>query len=172
VRLSIFNGKRIKMKLYLVRHAIAEKAAAGSDDDRALTEVGKEKMAQVVVGLRKLKIFPPLILTSPLRRARETAEILAEGLGGTMEVVKELAPGSSPAATIAVVGRHMRLAGLVMVGHQPDLGRLASHLLTGTDRFELEFKKGGVACLEVETGGSALHGRLLWLVPPRILRSL
>ena len=68
------------MELYLVRHAIAEDRADAGDDERALTEAGRAKMIRATQGLRKLKVRPDLILTSPLRRARETAEILAQGL--------------------------------------------------------------------------------------------
>ncbi|HUY19451.1 MAG TPA: histidine phosphatase family protein, partial [Candidatus Binataceae bacterium] len=83
------------MKLYLVRHATAEDANPATDDkDRTLTDSGKTKMMRAAEGLRKMKIRPLLILTSPLKRAQETAEILANGLVGVrVEVMAELAPG-------------------------------------------------------------------------------
>jgi phosphohistidine phosphatase len=162
------------MKLYLVRHAIAEDPSQSGDDaERALTESGRAKMTRVTTGLRKLKVSPPLVLTSPLRRARETAEILVEGLGGTLEVTADLAPGVEPQVIAKLLHRHARLDSLVMVGHQPGLGRIASFLLTGSERrCELDFKKGGAACLELEPDSAASSCTLTWLLPPRILRSI
>src|SRR5271168_1104435 len=123
------------MKLYIVRHAIAEEhGSTGDDAERALTDSGRLKMARNTAGLRKLKVAPPLILTSPLRRARETAEILAEGLGGTIEELAELGPGFEPPAIVKAIGRYSQLDSLAMVGHQPGLGRLAAFLLSGAER--------------------------------------
>ncbi len=86
------------MDLYLVRHATAEDRAETGDDERALTEEGKAKMIRATRGLAKLKVRPDLILASPLRRARETAEILAEGLNrAKVDTLAELALAASPA---------------------------------------------------------------------------
>jgi len=181
------------MKLYLVRHAIAEErsepASAGrasaaktkskastatNDADRALTAQGKAKMARAAQGLRKAKVRPDLILTSPLRRARETAEIVANELGGTkIENFDELAPGVEPSAVVEALRRYHNLRAVALVGHLPDLGYLASFLLAGsTNLCELSFKKGSVACLEGDLSGDATSCSLLWLMPPKLLRSL
>jgi phosphohistidine phosphatase len=163
------------MKLYLVRHAIAEDSGAGKNDaERALTEAGKERMARATAGLRKLNMQPALILTSPLRRARETAEILADGLGGVeVEFVPELSPGGELAAIVALLRKQSRHPEIALVGHQPGLGQLASLLLSGAERrCEFDFKKGGVACLEMDfASGHASPGSVLkWFIGPRVLR--
>jgi phosphohistidine phosphatase len=163
------------MDLYLVRHAIAEDHSATGDADRALTPEGKAKMAQATRGLRKLKLRPDLILTSPLRRARETAEILAQGLDEPkVEVMRELSPAAAVASVIPALRPHARRPSLALVGHEPNLGHLASLLLAGTEsRFALEFKKGGVACIAAELSGEGVRGAVLrWLVTPKFLRSL
>ncbi|HXR36012.1 MAG TPA: phosphohistidine phosphatase SixA [Candidatus Binataceae bacterium] len=181
------------MKLYLVRHAIAEersapadtgrasaakgrpKASAVSNDaERALTAQGKAKMARTAQGLRKAKVRPELILTSPLRRARETAEIVAGELAGTkIEALDELAPGAEPSAVVAALRRYHSLRAIALVGHQPDLGYLASFLLAGSpNACNLNFKKGSVACLEGDLADDATSCSLLWLMPPKLLRSL
>ncbi len=162
------------MKLYLVRHATAEDSNPGLDDkDRALTEEGRTKMARAAGGLRKLKVRPALILTSPLRRAHETAEILASGLTGvSVEVMPELAPGSDSSAIVHALRPYARHKGdLALVGHQPGLGNLASFLMTGSDkRCEFDFKKGGVACLEAEFSDNAVRCTLEWFTTPKLLR--
>jgi len=163
------------MKLYLVRHASAEDPNPATDDkDRALTDGGKTKMIRAVEGLRKLKIHPLLILTSPLKRAHETAEILAGGLTGIrIEVMPELAPGCDSATILEALRPHARHKSIALVGHQPGLGHLASFLLTGSDRrCDLDFKKGGVACLETEISDNPTSCVLEWFATPKLLRRI
>ncbi|MGD0073501.1 MAG: phosphohistidine phosphatase SixA [Candidatus Binataceae bacterium] len=182
------------MKLYLVRHAIAEERATAeaesartsaaktkakpsaptSDAERALTPEGKVKMARAAQGLRKAKPRLDLILTSPLRRARETAGIIAAELGGTkIETVDQLAPGAEPSEVVAAVRRYPNLKSIALVGHEPQLGYLASYLLTGSpDTCGVTFKKGAIACLEGDLTNDDASFSLLWLMPPRLLRSL
>jgi len=179
------------MKIYLVRHAIAEahgvspdlvRAAAkkskpfavNGDSDRALTEQGKSKMARAAQGLRKIKVDLDLVLTSPLRRARETAEIVAGQLGGVkIETLDALSPGAEPSAVITALRHHQDLRSIALVGHEPDLGHLASFLLAGSpSACHVTFKKGAVACLEGDLADEATSCSLLWLMPPKMLRSL
>ncbi len=162
------------MDLYLVRHAIAEDRADTGDDDRALTEAGKAKMIRATQGLRKLKVRPDLILSSPLRRARETAEILAQGLNGPkVEVLPELSPAADLKTVAPALRPHVRLKTVMLVGHQPCLSELASILLTGSEkRLYMDFKKGGVACIEAELADDTARCVLRWLATPKLLRSL
>jgi len=162
------------MELYLVRHAIAEDHADAGDDERALTEAGTAKMIRATQGLRKLKVRPDLILTSPLRRARETAEILAQGLDrAKVEVMAELSPAAEVKTVTQGLRSHARLKALMLVGHQPGLSELASLLLTGLERrLYVDFKKGGVACIEAELGEDTPRCVLRWLLTPKLLRSL
>jgi len=162
------------MELYLVRHAIAEDRADAGDDERALTEAGRAKMIRATQGLRKLKVRPDLILTSPLRRACETAEILAQGLNRPkVEVSAELSPAADLKTVAPALRPHARLKAVMLVGHQPGLSELASLLLTGSERrLYVDFKKGGVACIEAELAEDATRCILRWLTTPKLLRSL
>jgi len=161
------------MVLYLVRHAIAEDTAtSGRDADRALTADGKARMRRAAEGLRALEVKLDLLLTSPYRRATETAEILA-GVLGPVETreLSELAAGADILELIRALRPYRHLDAIGLVGHQPDLGCLASHVMTGSAQTcPLSLKKGGVACLEIATARGPLRGDLLWLVTPKQLR--
>lgn len=163
------------MQLYLVRHGIAENvSASGSDADRTLTDEGRDKMARAVRGLVEIGVTLDRIVTSPLLRAKETAEILAEGLGGVeIDVASELAAGASPQKVLAVAA-HTEADGLALVGHQPDLGRVASVLLSGSpSTCPLPFRKGAVACFEGEiVPGGGHRMDLEWFVTPKQLRAI
>jgi phosphohistidine phosphatase len=162
-------------RLHLVRHAIAEeKAPSRKDGDRALTEEGREKMRQACAGLRAMDVRLDLVLSSPLRRARETAEILAEVIGKvSVELVPELGSGEDPRQALRALRAYDRFASIAAVGHQPDLGALASLLLTGDLELAwLPFKKGAVACFETDLDTTQPRGRLEWFVQPSWLRAL
>ncbi len=161
------------MRLYLVRHGIAEDHHPLSDAQRALTPRGRLKMAEVAKGLSKIKVRPDLILTSPLRRAMETASILADGLGGIrIEQLRELGQGPyQPADIVEAIRPYNELKEVALVGHQPGLGELAAFMLTwSSSGCEIEFKKGSVVCLDRLPGNDRCV--LAWSLPPRILRSL
>ncbi|MBF6567621.1 MAG: phosphohistidine phosphatase SixA [Candidatus Binataceae bacterium] len=163
------------MKLYLVRHAIAEDPAPGiNDHDRALTDTGKSRMMRTTEGLRKLKIRPALILTSPLKRAHQTAEIVSGGLAGVkIELMPELAPGAAPSKAIDALRAYAKHKSVALVGHQPSLGYMLSLLLTGSERHcEFDFKKGAVACLKIDLSPNPTRSVLQWFATPKILRHL
>jgi phosphohistidine phosphatase len=137
-------------RIYVVRHAIAEdRSASGRDADRALTREGRKKMRRAAHGLACLGVEVPLLLTSPLVRARETADVVAEVLGkATIEVTEALAPGFDPAHLAAVVEQRSPKDSVMLVGHEPDMGALLAAWLTGSSRgFATHFRKGAVACL-------------------------
>ena len=161
------------MRLYLVRHAVAESQVPSGDADRALTPKGRLQMAKAAKGLRNLKVHPELILSSPVRRALETATVIADELGGIrLELLSELAAGfSGPAEVLAALEPYEKLEQIALVGHQPGLGELVSFMLTGSiSSCTINFKKGGVACLERDPGQERFT--LIWSLPPRVLRSL
>ena len=160
--------------LYLMRHGIAEEPSRGvADGERALTEEGVRKTTRVAEGLRALDVRPDAILSSPLRRAQETARIAGEVLAPdcAIELTPLLAGGTAP-ETIAR-GLHVprRAAHVLLVGHMPDLGDLASFFLTGSaHRAPLPFKKAGVAAIEVDGLPPKAPGVLHWFVTPSLLR--
>ena len=162
--------------IYLVRHGIAGPAPAGmSDNDRALTPAGRRKMRRIAVGLRRLGVAPDVVLSSPLRRAEETAAVVISTLDRElkMETYPLLAPGHQPAEVLKDLRLYRAARELVMVGHQPGLGQLASHLLTRSANLcPLPFKKGAVAAISVDSIPPHAPGELLWFMTPRQLRAL
>jgi phosphohistidine phosphatase len=165
------------MKLYLVRHAPAVARRIGRPDfDRALTAQGTARMRRIAKAMARLGIAPDAIYTSPLARARQTADILARTLDGNRQpqVAEGLSPGGRVDGCLRDIGeRHRRSAAVVMlVGHEPDLGRLVSTLVWGEARSTLRLRKGGFCRLDVPPG-RLRHGRcatLEWFVAPRLLR--
>jgi phosphohistidine phosphatase len=161
-------------ELYIVRHAIA--AARGEDwpddDKRPLTERGVSRFKEEVAGLKKLSVGVDEIFTSPLVRARQTAELLAAGIPGkpSVKVLDALAPGHTPTSVMAQLARAARRRRIALVGHEPGLGELAAHLI-GAGR-ALTFKKGGVCRIDVESLSSRRPGSLSWFVTPKLLRGL
>src|SRR5262245_54615467 len=142
------------MLVYLIRHAIAYERGliADLDDDaRELTPVGIKKMRRNAAALARLRVRSDEIWTSPLVRATQTAEILAEALrpAGGVHVVTELAPGGDFDRLLHRLQLHAEHEAVALVGHEPDLGQLVGMLLTGQRRPIVRFKKGGVACIEI-----------------------
>ncbi|MGH7788659.1 MAG: phosphohistidine phosphatase SixA [Candidatus Binatia bacterium] len=163
--------------LYLMRHGIAaEPSPTMQDADRALTAEGVRKTTQVAIGLRAIGVAPDLILSSPLRRAEETARLAAGVLAPTVgvEIFPPLAAGATPAAEIVKALRIARGARHVMlVGHQPDLGELASLLLTGSASLApLPFRKASVAAIDVGSLPPRAAGLLEWFLTPSQLRAI
>ena len=163
------------IELYLVRHAIAAERGPKYPDDRLrpLTPAGAKKFGEAVPGLLEMDVVIDFVLTSPLVRARETATILAAGLKPkpALAEIEALAPGGRHPAVIEAIKthtkRHRRLA---LVGHEPDLGELASRLIGA--RGNIEFKKGAVCLIEVDGNTPGGPGTLRWMLPPRALRAL
>jgi phosphohistidine phosphatase len=162
--------------LYLVRHAIAEDdSPTGRDEDRRLTAEGSAKFARSALGLKRLGVELDAIWSSPLRRAQQTAELLRDALvpGVAITTFAQLAPGQGSARVLAGlrVGRDVK--SLALVGHEPDLGDLALHLITGkATHGSIEFKKGSVAAFELAELPPRSPATLLWLIAPGQLRSL
>ena len=161
-------------ELYLVRHAIAAERGDEWPDDtkRPLTERGISRFKECVKGLRRLDAAIDEIFTSPLVRAKQTAEILASGIEGkpSVKVLEALAPGHTSAAVMSQLAKAAKRRRIALVGHEPDLGELAAHLI-GAAR-PLPFKKGGVCRIDLEGLTSRHAGSLAWFVTPKVLRGL
>jgi phosphohistidine phosphatase len=161
-------------ELYLIRHGIAaERGDEWPDDDkRPLTARGVARFKEEVEGLKRLNAGVDEIFTSPLVRAKQTADLLAAGLAGkpAVKILDALAPGHTPGSLMAQLARTARRRRIALVGHEPSLGELAAHLI-GAGR-ALPFKKGGICRIEVESLTSRRPGALTLFVPPKILRGL
>src|SRR5918996_3392722 len=161
-------------EIYLVRHAIAAEQGEDwpDDDKRPLTARGVARFKDAVKGLSQLDVVVDEIFTSPLVRAKQTAELLADGLPGkpSVKVLDALSPGHAPGSVLAQLARAAKRRRLALVGHEPGLGELAAHLI-GAGR-ALNFKKGGVCRIDVESLSSRRAGALAWFVTPKALRKL
>lgn len=156
------------MELYFVRHAIAaERVKAGDDAARALTDDGAEKMRAGAAGLRRLGVAPDMLLSSPLVRARETADILAAALGVAVRVADLLGPGCDLAALTQVLTDTGAAQRVMLVGHEPDWSALIGVLTGG----RVEMKKGAACRIDLPYV-AASAGVLIWLTPPKTLRAL
>lgn len=167
------------MRVLLMRHAIAEDrivwAAQGRDDlERPLAAEGRKRMRRIAETLAWLEPEIDVLLTSPARRAVESAQILLASLPGepTFLMAPELAPDGSSAAVLQRLKSHRDANAIALVGHEPNLSRLAGYLLTGSDRAFVEMKKGAGALLEFPAKLAAGAALLRWLVPPGLSRRI
>jgi len=176
------------MNLLVVRHAIAEDkerfAATGrSDDQRPLTEEGRAKMRRAADGLRKVARRAHVLASSPLVRARETAEIIAPALRASrIELVDALRPDrrfEELAAWLRALGipNEQDESGddertIAIVGHEPHLSGLVTWFLTGTAESHIELKKGAACLLQFDAAPAAGSATLRWALTPSQLRSL
>jgi phosphohistidine phosphatase len=162
--------------IYLVRHGIAGPATEGmSDAERALTPDGQRKMRRAAAGLKRLGVVPEVVLSSPLRRAQETAAVLAGVLmsESSVETYPPLAPGHQAVEVLKGLRAYRWARELMLVGHEPDMGLLASQLLTGSAALApLPFKKGAVAAVRVDLVPPRATGELLWFMTPQQLRAV
>ena len=164
------------LALYVVRHAFAAHADPArwpDDSKRPLTAEGTARFREAARGLRRLVPTVELVLSSGFARAWQTAELLHDAAGWPApEECRELEPGRPVSAVIDVLGRHT-VRSLAVVGHEPDLSRLTSHLCTGNEEaLQLEFKKGAVVWLSFAGPVEPGRGRLRSVVPPKVLRKL
>ncbi|KIH77851.1 phosphohistidine phosphatase, SixA [Geoalkalibacter ferrihydriticus] len=153
------------MQLFLVRHAKAvERSFDIPEENRYLTPEGRERFRSAAASLRKKGMAPEVIVSSPLVRAVQTAEILADALSfkGLLPVDELLAPGFSLAQLRKLLARHPGVNSLACVGHEPDLGEIGGALLKVSEAFSLS--KGGVLALEWEPQAEEQGARFLWLL--------
>lgn len=160
--------------LYLIRHGLAgEHGSYANDNERPLTEEGKQKTQQVAHRLVALNLEFDLILTSPLVRAKQTAEILMEsGLGKQLEEFRPLAPEGRIEDWLEWLSswKPGKAGCLALVGHEPGLSTWAETLIWGNAKGAIELKKAGIIGLQLpKTGSPVDHSQLFWLAPPRFL---
>jgi phosphohistidine phosphatase len=164
-------------ELYIMRHGVAvTRGSAGFSDDakRPLTPDGKKKMQQITDGLARLGFAVDWIVTSPLVRSVETAEIVAESLGSNLplDFCDALRPGGSPEALVSFLAKHANRKRVLVVGHEPDLSELAARLMGAGRHANLAFKKGGCCLLTFNEFPPKSPGRLVWWLTSRVLRKL
>ena len=160
------------MRLLFIRHAIAVPRGTPGipDDERPLTPEGEKRFRKAARGLARIAAPPEILLTSPLPRARKTAEIAAQAWGGKVRLrnVPALA-GGTWADLQPVLESYPRKSIIGLVGHEPHLSHLLAKLIRAREGDRLTFRKGGAALIDLGEDLPA-GGTLLWFIPPRILR--
>ena len=152
------------MQLYFLRHGEADWPHwTRPDDERPLTDFGKKEVRQVVNFLDRLKVKPNLVVTSPLPRALQTAEVAAGQLKTKLRQDEALEPGFGISELRALLKRHGSKV-LMLVGHEPDFTSVIS-ALTGAS---LKLSKAGVVLVDFDP--ETEKARLLWLFPPKFAR--
>jgi phosphohistidine phosphatase len=158
------------MEIYILRHGLAADAAAGARDaERPLTPEGAKKLQSVLRRARAIEVQPPLILTSPYRRARETAQVAAEALRNGSKLVESraLTPESSPEAVWDEIRAHKTDPQIMIVGHEPLLSSVYSYLL-GAASVQIDVKKGSLGRIDVDRFIGQPRGVLRWLIHPKL----
>jgi len=159
------------LELFIIRHGLAGDPFEdiAMDNERPLTKKGKEKMKEIAKGMRKMKMHFDIVLTSPLLRARETAEIINAYCGkneGPMET-ELLAPGASYKSLIKFLNTHKDADRIAIVGHEPFLSGFASYCLSNHENSFICLKKGGALMLEIEKALKPGNCTLAWLMEPK-----
>ena len=154
------------MILYFLRHADAVPPGTGGDAARRLSEKGVASMRAAAAVWQRLNIRPEVVISSPLPRARETAELLVEALegrAGALVTDDRLAPGAEWSDLAQAMAPHAAARRVMFVGHEPDLSA-AVELLTRAA--SVRMRKGGLACLEFPGTPEPGSGELAWLIDP------
>ena len=157
------------MRIYVLRHGIAEDAPpGGADADRALTQEGKRKLRAVLEIARRARVHADVILTSPLKRALETAEIAKSALGAKSDLVRTntLVPSGSPERVWKEI-QSRKTEEVLLAGHEPLLSMVVAFLL-GCPALQVRMKKAALVAVEVEPGEAQPHGVLLWMLTAKL----
>jgi phosphohistidine phosphatase len=166
------------MELFLLRHGLAvERGTPGfvNDADRPLTPAGRRKLRDIAAAMRAMDLTFNQIFSSPILRAKVTAEIVASEmkLARRLTCADELQPGGAAENLIRRIALlRPRPKRVLLVGHEPDLSELGSLLVTGTATAGLAFKKGGLAKLAVEHLHAGKCATLVWLLTPKQMKMM
>jgi len=157
--------------LFVLRHGEAgnRMTVAEKDSERPLTPEGRAEMQKTAKSLKALGLQTDRIYTSPLRRARETAEIAAKVLKiPTLEEWNELKPDGSKAALYRKLARVEQNSRLILVGHEPYLTSMIGEII-GTTSAKIVLKKGGVGKVRITSFTPRISGELRWLLTPKLI---
>lgn len=162
------------MNLYILRHGIAaDRGVEYPDDDlRPLTDKGIRRMRREAEGMSAIGVAPDLIISSPLVRAIQTAEIVRDGLDMPHQtaISNALVPEAHPSQIVQeIADSHSSLGSVMVVGHEPHMSSLVSYILTGKVSWLIRLKKGALCNMEISASG---RGQLLWALAPKQLRAL
>ncbi|MBC8000240.1 MAG: phosphohistidine phosphatase SixA [Leptolyngbya sp.] len=156
-----------------MRHASAVERLGGAivnDSQRPLTEEGRQEARSVANALKKMNTRPNFIVSSPLVRTRQTAEIIQEVLGidGELKIADGLAPGGTASEVFKNLKKLPPFEEIFLVGHEPDIGRISADLMLAGPEVMLPFKKAAVIRVDVQDLPPSWPGTLKWFLNPKI----
>jgi phosphohistidine phosphatase len=160
------------MEIYLMQHG--ESYSKDKDPERSLTPQGEEQIHLSAKALKKMDVKFDLIISSPKKRARQTAEIIASELGypkDGIEVTETLEPTVPAKDALSYLVSYSLKNRIFLAGHLPSLGEIASALVTGKSYVSLHFEMGGIVRIDVEEL-QAHSGDVCWILSPDQLRML
>lgn len=169
------------MNLFILRHGLASDPGEDGlpkdlpDAERPLTAKGKQRLWRGTEAMRTLKLEFDFVVSSPLLRARQTAQIVTEALELRRKLIltDHLAPAGSPKLLLEQLEElGPRAKNILLVGHEPYLSRLIALLISGSTAAAIELKKGGLAKLDVDQLRFARCARLGWLLTPKQLEAM
>jgi phosphohistidine phosphatase len=159
--------------IYLLRHGVAEEQTAKTPDaDRALTADGRRKLRAVLeTASNNAAVSPALIVTSPYRRAVQTAELAAEVFeyNGDLLRTRALLPGSEPRSVWDEIRLHQDVDSILLAGHEPLFSALTAYLL-GCPSLQVDFKKAALVRIFVDRFGAEPRGVLEWMLIPKLCK--
>jgi phosphohistidine phosphatase len=159
------------MQLYILRHGAADERPGIADEERGLTEEGRRQIAGVAASARTEGAEASLVLTSPLRRARETAQIAAAVWGGSPEFLETpaLLPDAEPHEVWDEIRMHRNQPQVLLAAHEPLLGRLVAFLLNAPSAL-IDMRRGSLARVDVDHFSAQPQGILRWLITPGLVK--
>jgi len=164
------------MEIFILRHGEAGKSLSvrSKDIERSLTAEGKEELEEVARALSRLKVRPDHVVSSPLKRARETASITAKTLKkrDTVEIWDELKPEGSKQELYKRLSKMKPESSVLCVGHEPYLTQMINEVMGHQGPSRIVLKKSGVARLSIRAFTPKVEGELRWLLTPRLLRRM
>jgi phosphohistidine phosphatase len=158
------------MEIYVFRHGIAEVGKTGQDDStRRLTPEGKQKLRRILLVARAAGVKPDVVLSSPYKRAVETAALAREFLKLNDPVIetRALTPMERPEKVWQEIRFHKDARQLMIVGHEPLLSAVICYLI-GAPGARVDFKKGAICRIDLDTMGPHPAGSLVWLLTAKL----
>ena len=164
------------LQLYILRHGEAGKRipVSSKDSDRALTVTGEEEVKEVAQALIALNITPDFMATSPLKRARQTAEIVAKALKvkkGDFEEWNELKPEGRRPELYKKLAQLKPESKVMVVGHEPYLSTMVAEIAFGSSG-GMVLKKAGIAKVTITSFHPRIKGELRWLLGPKHMKQM
>jgi phosphohistidine phosphatase len=165
------------MELYILRHGEAGKrqSVGSKDSERALTVTGEQEVEKIAEALQELGVTFDFVATSPLKRAYQTAEVVARALKvkkGRMEGWSELKPEGKRPELYRRLSQFKQGSSILVVGHEPYLSTMIGEIVFGNSAGNIILKKSGLARIGITSFRPNIKGELRWLLTPKLLKNV